>query len=42
VSLGNVTYGTSGNERFRFTVSGKHRASSANATAIDYVMLTRR
>ena len=41
VNLGNVTYVTSGNKVFRFTVTGKNSASSGFATAIDYVMLTR-
>ena len=41
VNLGNVTYGTSGNKVFRFSVTGKNNASSGFATAIDYVMLTR-
>ena len=41
VYLGKVTYPTSGNKVFRFTVTGKNTASSGYATAIDYVMLTR-
>jgi len=40
VNLGNVTYRTSGNKMFRFTVTGKNSASSGYATGIDYVMLT--
>lgn len=41
VNLGNVTYLTSGNKVFRFSVTGKNNASSGYATAIDYVMLTK-
>jgi rhamnogalacturonyl hydrolase YesR len=41
VDLGNVTYKTSGNKVFRFTVTGKNSASSGYGTAIDYVMLTK-
>jgi hypothetical protein len=41
VELGNVTYKTSGNKVFRFTVTGKNSASSGYGTAIDYVMLTK-
>jgi hypothetical protein len=39
--LGNVTYKTSGNKVFRFTVTGKNSASKGYGTAIDYVMLTK-
>jgi len=42
VNLGNVIYQTSGNKVFRFRVTGKNNASSGFATAIDYVMLTKR
>ena len=42
VNLGNVIYQTSGNKVFRFKVTGKNNASSGFATAIDYVMLTKR
>jgi unsaturated rhamnogalacturonyl hydrolase len=41
VDLGSVTYKTSGNKVFRFTVTGKNGASSGYGTAIDYVMLTK-
>jgi rhamnogalacturonyl hydrolase YesR len=41
VNLGNVTYQTSGNKVFKFTVTGKNSASSGYGTAIDYVMLTK-
>ena len=41
VDLGNVTYKTSGNKVFRFTVTGKNNASNGYGTAIDYVMLTK-
>jgi hypothetical protein len=41
VNLGNVTYQTSGNKVFRFTVTGENSASSGYGTAIDAVMLTK-
>lgn len=41
VNLGNVTYATTGQKAFRFTVAGKNNASTGYATAIDYVMLTK-
>ena len=41
VNWGNVTYQTSGNKMFRFTVTGKNSASSGYGIAIDYVMLTK-
>jgi hypothetical protein len=41
VNLGNVTYQTSGNKVFRYTVTGKNGASSGSGMAIDYVMLTK-
>jgi hypothetical protein len=41
VNLGNVTYKTSGNKVFGFTVTGKNDVSSGYGTAIDYVMLTK-
>jgi hypothetical protein len=39
--LGDVTYQTSGNKVFRFTVTGKNSASSGYGTAIDYVLLAK-
>jgi hypothetical protein len=42
VSLGSVTYPTSGPKVFRFTVTGRQRSSSGYGAAIDYVMLTRK
>ena len=41
VAVGQVTYQTSGQKVFRFTVTGKNGASSGYRTAIDYVMLTK-
>lgn len=42
LDLGNVTFTSTGNKVFRFTVTGRHAASSGYGLAIDYVALTRR
>ncbi|MDF2713301.1 MAG: hypothetical protein K0R28_226, partial [Paenibacillus sp.] len=39
--LGNVTFGTSGNKTFRFTVVGKNASSSGYQLAYDYIKLVK-